>query len=152
MSGYPVAEMAGCSVFDFLADTAGGEGAGAGICRAGLHAGDEFAGGEAEMRRKDGRPLWISLWMKPIRGEDGRVRASRSIWVDITDRVLAEAERVRLQQQNLYLQEEIKSAHNFEEIIGQSPAADWRSSTTSAGSPPPTPRCSSPARPAPAKS
>jgi transcriptional regulator with GAF, ATPase, and Fis domain len=42
--------------------------------------------------------------------------------VDITDRVLAEAERARLQQQNLYLQDEIKSAHNFEELIGQSPA------------------------------
>ena len=45
-----------------------------------------------------------------------------SIWVDITDRVLAEAERARLQEQNLYLQEEIKSVHNFEEIIGRSPA------------------------------
>jgi transcriptional regulator with GAF, ATPase, and Fis domain len=42
--------------------------------------------------------------------------------VDITDRVLMEQEKARLQQQNLYLQEEIKAAHNFEEIIGQSPA------------------------------
>ena len=60
--------------------------------------------------------------MKPIRGGDGRVQASRAIWVDITDRVLAEAERARLQQQNLYLQDEIKAAHNFEAIIGNSPA------------------------------
>src|SRR4029077_10985692 len=45
-----------------------------------------------------------------------------SIWVDITDRVLAEAERARLQQQNIYLQEELKSVHNFEEIVGRSPA------------------------------
>ncbi len=36
--------------------------------------------------------------------------------------MLAEAERARLQQQNLYLQEEIKSVHNFEEIVGRSPA------------------------------
>ena len=42
--------------------------------------------------------------------------------VDITDRVLMEQEKARLQQQNLYLQEEIKAVHNFEEIIGQSPA------------------------------
>src|SRR6516225_5412450 len=42
--------------------------------------------------------------------------------VDITERVLMEQEKARLQQQNLYLQEEIKSAHNFEEIIGQGPA------------------------------
>jgi transcriptional regulator with GAF, ATPase, and Fis domain len=41
--------------------------------------------------------------------------------VDITERVLMEQEKARLQQQNLYLQEEIKSVHNFEEIIGQSP-------------------------------
>src|ERR1700683_2413988 len=76
---------------------------------------------EVEMRRKDGRPLWISLWMKPLHGADGKVQASRSIWVDITDRVLAEAERARLLQQNLYLQDEIKAAHNFEELIGQGP-------------------------------
>jgi formate hydrogenlyase transcriptional activator len=41
---------------------------------------------------------------------------------DITERVLLEQEQARLQAQNLYLQEEIKSVHNFEEIIGQSPA------------------------------
>jgi transcriptional regulator with GAF, ATPase, and Fis domain len=36
--------------------------------------------------------------------------------------VLAERERARLHEQNLYLQEEIKSDHNFEQIIGQSGA------------------------------
>ena len=46
---------------------------------------------------------------------------TRTMFVDITDRVLAEQEQARLQQQNLYLQEEIKSAHNFEEIVGRSP-------------------------------
>ena len=40
--------------------------------------------------------------------------------VDITERVLMEQEQARLQAQNLYLQEEIKSVHNFEEIVGQS--------------------------------
>ena len=40
--------------------------------------------------------------------------------VDITDRVLAEQERDRLQRQNLYLREEIKSEYNFEEIVGGS--------------------------------
>jgi transcriptional regulator with GAF, ATPase, and Fis domain len=33
-----------------------------------------------------------------------------------------EQEQARLQAQNLYLQEEIKSVHNFEEIVGASPA------------------------------
>ena len=57
-----------------------------------------------------------------MRGVGGGIQAVHSIWVDITDRVLAEAERARLQQQNLYLQEELKSVHNFEEIVGRSPA------------------------------
>jgi len=41
--------------------------------------------------------------------------------IDITARVLAEREKIRLQNQNAYLQEEIKSAINFEEIVGRSP-------------------------------
>src|SRR5258708_2987582 len=48
--------------------------------------------------------------------------ATRTMMVDITERVLLEQEQARLQAQNLYLQEEIKAVHNFEEIIGQSPA------------------------------
>jgi transcriptional regulator with GAF, ATPase, and Fis domain len=60
--------------------------------------------------------------MRPMRGVDGNIQAVHSIWVDVTDRVLAEAERARLREQNLYLQQEIKSDHNFEEIVGQSPA------------------------------
>ena len=114
-------------------------------------AGEEVSGLELEMRRRDGRPLWISLWMRPMRGTDGRISAAHSIWVDITDRVLAEAERARLQQQNLYLQEEIKSVHNFEEIVGRSPAL-LAVLDKVAALPPPTPPCSSPARPAPARS
>src|SRR5262249_28767272 len=46
----------------------------------------------------------------------------RAFGVDITDRVLAEREQARLRAQNLYLQEEIKAEHNFEQIIGRSPA------------------------------
>ena len=74
------------------------------------------------MRRRDGSPLWVSVWMRPMRGVDGGVQAVHSIWVDVTDRVLAEAERARLSEQNPYLQQEIKSVHNFEEIVGRSPA------------------------------
>jgi transcriptional regulator with GAF, ATPase, and Fis domain len=44
------------------------------------------------------------------------------MFVDITERVLMEQEQARLQAQNLYLQEEIKAVHNFEEIVGSSPA------------------------------
>jgi PAS domain S-box-containing protein len=84
--------------------------------------GEELSGLEVELRRQDGRPLWVSLWIKPIRGAGGAVAANRVIWGDITDRVLAEAERARLQQQNLYLQDEIKANHSFEELVGQGAA------------------------------
>ena len=40
--------------------------------------------------------------------------------IDITERVLLEQEQARLTAQNLYLLEELKSVHNFEEIIGAS--------------------------------
>ncbi|MGE3775675.1 MAG: sigma 54-interacting transcriptional regulator [Pirellulaceae bacterium] len=74
---------------------------------------------ELELRRKeDGRPIWVQFWSRPER--DGKL--TRTMIIDITDRVLAEREKARLQQQSLYLQEEIKSARNFEEIIGRSPA------------------------------
>ena len=81
--------------------------------------GQERACIELELRRKDdGRPVWVQWWSKP--DPDGRY--TRTMMVDVTDRVLAEQERNRLQQQNVYLQEEIKSEYNFEEIIGGSTA------------------------------
>ena len=120
MIGHSAGEMNGRSIFDFFAPTPAASGP-ASLLRDRFGGGEEFSGLEVELERPDGRPLWISLWMKPIRGDDGRVQAGRAIWVDITDRVLAEAERARLHQQNLYLQDEIKATHNFDAIIGNSP-------------------------------
>jgi PAS domain S-box-containing protein len=120
MIGHSADEMKGRSIFDFLAQASVAEGRAPSL-RDRFRAGEEFSGLEVEMHREDGRALWISLWMRPIRDGDGRVQASRAIWVDITDRVLADAERARLQQQNRYLQDEIKATHNFEAIVGKSP-------------------------------
>src|SRR5689334_14455594 len=79
--------------------------------------GEERAGIELELRRKDdGRPVWVQWWSKP--DPDGRY--TRTMMVDITARVLAERERNRLRQENLYLREEIESEYNFEEIVGGS--------------------------------
>jgi PAS domain S-box-containing protein len=84
-----------------------------------LQPGEERSSVDLELRRKDdGRPVWVQWWSKP--DPDGKF--TRTMIVDITARVLAEQERNRLRQQNQYLQEEIKSAYNFEEIIGNSPA------------------------------
>jgi PAS domain S-box-containing protein len=119
--GYPVEEIVGAPSISFAADTPAGKPRGLEVRREHL-AGKAVAGWEIEMRRKDGRPVWIKVWMEPGRGEDGSVQAARCFCVDVTDRVLAEAERARLHEENLYLQEEIKSSHNFEQIIGRSPA------------------------------
>lgn len=74
---------------------------------------------ELELRRKDnGNPVWVQFWSRPE--PDGK--HTRTMIVDITDRVLAEQEKERLSVQNRYLQEEIKAEHNFEEIIGTSPS------------------------------
>jgi PAS domain S-box-containing protein len=119
--GYPAEELVGSSFLSHLSDSRSGrERAEQALSRG--FAGEEIAGLELEMSRKDGSPLWVNLWMRPMRGVDGEIQGMHSIWVDVTDRVLAVAERVRLKEQNLYLQQELKSVHNFEEIIGQSPA------------------------------
>jgi PAS domain S-box-containing protein len=81
--------------------------------------GTDTSGVVLELRRKDdGRPVWVQWWSRP----EPNGKYTRTMIVDITERVLMEQEKARLQQQNLYLQEEIKSVHNFEEIIGQGPA------------------------------
>ncbi|AMV27410.1 Formate hydrogenlyase transcriptional activator [Gemmata sp. SH-PL17] len=69
-------------------------------------------------RRSDGHPVWVRWWSKPDPGG----QFTRTVMMDITEQVLAERERARLQHQNAYLQDEIKSAHNFDEIVGSSPA------------------------------
>src|SRR5581483_1259225 len=80
--------------------------------------GTDTAGVVLELRRKDdGRPLWIRWWSRPDPGG----RFTRTMFLDVTEQVLAERERARLQQQNVNLQEEIKAEHNFDEIVGRSP-------------------------------
>ncbi len=79
--------------------------------------GIDTSGVVLELRRKDdGKPVWIQWWSRP----DPSGTYTRTMFVDITDRVLMEREQARLTQQNQYLREEIKSVHNFEEIVGNS--------------------------------
>ncbi len=78
----------------------------------------ETRGFVVELRRKDdGKPVWIEIWAKPEPGG----KYTRTMFLDVTHRVLMEREQARLSAENVYLQEEIKSVHNFEEIIGQNP-------------------------------
>src|SRR6266436_2176164 len=69
-------------------------------------------------RRDDGNPVWIQCWSRP--SPDGSY--TRTMFIDVTERVLMEREKARLEAQNTYLIEEIKETHNFEEIVGQSQA------------------------------
>ena len=71
-----------------------------------------------ELRRKDnGKPVWVQWWSRPAAGGN----YTRTMFIDITDRVLMEQEQARLEAQNAYLREEIRSEHNFGDIIGDSP-------------------------------
>ena len=81
--------------------------------------GIDTSGVVLELRRKDnGKPIWIQWWSRP----DPKAGYTRTMFVDITERVLMEQEKARLEAQNNYLQEEIRSEHNFGEIVGSSPA------------------------------
>jgi formate hydrogenlyase transcriptional activator len=84
-----------------------------------IERGVDTSGVALELRRRDnGKPIWIQWWSKPDPGG----QYTRTMFIDITERVLMEQEQIRLREQNLYLQEEIKSVHNFEEIVGAGPA------------------------------
>jgi formate hydrogenlyase transcriptional activator len=79
--------------------------------------GTDTSGVVLELRRKDnGKPVWIQWWSNP----DPSGTYTRTMFVDITDKVLMEKEQARLQAQNAYLQEEIRTEHNFDEIVGNS--------------------------------
>ncbi len=57
-----------------------------------------------ELRRHDnGAPVWVQWWSKP----DPSGEFTRTMFVDITDRVLLEQENSALQKHNAYLQEEL---------------------------------------------
>src|SRR6185369_10310376 len=47
---------------------------------------------------------------------------TRTMFLDITDRILMEQERARLQAQNRQLSDEIRSVQNVGDIVGHSPA------------------------------
>ncbi|MEO8613920.1 MAG: sigma 54-interacting transcriptional regulator, partial [Luteolibacter sp.] len=80
--------------------------------------GTDTSGVVLELRRKDnGKALWVQWWSRP----DPSGNFTRTMFVDITDRVLLEQERALLEAQNEYLLEEIRNEQGFGDIIGKSP-------------------------------
>jgi PAS domain S-box-containing protein len=66
-------------------------------------------------RREDGRPLWVQWWSKREAGKYARI-----MFLDMTDQVLIEREKARLEDHNAYLLDEIRSEQNFGDIVGAS--------------------------------
>ena len=85
---------------------------------------------EVQYRRKDGNLFWGETVASIFRDAEGNVLGYGGIIRDVTERKQAEAAlrhahteieqlKNRLEAENLYLQEEIKLEHNFDEIICQ---------------------------------
>jgi formate hydrogenlyase transcriptional activator len=82
-----------------------------------LASGTDEKGVVLELRRKDdSRPLWVRWWCRPEPGAG----VSRSMFMDITEQVLMEQQKARLEAQNAYLLDEIRTEQNFGDIIGGS--------------------------------
>jgi PAS domain S-box-containing protein len=82
---------------------------------------------------KDGTSIPVEYVSTPVRDESGKLIGAVVTFNDITERkrreealqtALAEVKALkeRLQAENVYLRQEIKVSHNFEEMIGDSPA------------------------------
>jgi PAS domain S-box-containing protein len=81
------------------------------------------SGYEALFRRKDGRVIWGSQHVRPVYGRDGELLYMEGIFQDIGDRLRAEEENRRLQQQLMQSQKM--------EAVGTLAGASPTTSTTS---------------------
>src|SRR5262245_7429008 len=87
--GYTTEQLVGRDIFDVYADTPQGKP----VARAAYErflAGQPTVGEEIEARRSDGGQLWIRLYVRPMLDAQGRVEATRSTYVDVTERKRAE--------------------------------------------------------------
>ena len=82
--GYSRDELIGRPVLELYADTPSGRAKAQGVFQKFL-AGEEIHEEELEMHRADGSKVWICLSVRPIRDKEGRIVASRSAVVDMTE-------------------------------------------------------------------
>src|SRR5262249_20898927 len=98
------------------------------VIEKGEHYADEF-----RIVRSSGEILWLSSIGRVIRSADGRAKRMIGVNIDITKRKLAEESlktalaevqqlKDRLHEHNIYLQEEVRVAANFGQIVGDSEA------------------------------
>ncbi len=82
--GYSREELVGKPVIDLYADTPSGKATAQAVFKRFI-SGEEVRDQELEVKRADGTSLWVNLSVRPIRDKEGRVVASRSIMVDVTE-------------------------------------------------------------------
>jgi PAS domain S-box-containing protein len=137
VSGRSREEMVGRSYLDFVVEEERGE------IRAAVEMGlrgDHQSENERTLHTRDGEPRIIRWRSVVLRDADGEIEGLLSVGADVTEsrnseeeirrtaaaleRTVAELEdlRRRLEEENIYLKEEIASEHGFEEIIGGSDA------------------------------
>jgi formate hydrogenlyase transcriptional activator len=79
--------------------------------------GTDRTGVVLELRRKDnGKPLWVRWWSTTEPGSS----YVRSMFIDITEQVMMEQEKARLESENAYLIDEIRAEQNFGDMVGAS--------------------------------
>ena len=136
MLGWDLDEMLGKSQHDLIHHTKPDRTVYAAVdcpIYAAIHDGSVHRVDDEVFWKKDGTCIPVEYISTPIRDEADELVGAVVTFTDITERkrqqdalesALAEVEQLkeRLEAEHLYLQQEIKVNHNFEEIIGQSKA------------------------------
>lgn len=126
--GYSASEMIGQHVSTLAPDDLKEEVTG---IREQIRRGENLDHLETERVTRDGRRIYVSLTISPIKDEHGLSIGASTIARDITERKAAEhalrnaltdVERLKeqVERENIYLKEEIELEHGFREIIGES--------------------------------
>ena len=90
--GYAAEELVGRPVLDLYADAPQGKDKASKVFQR-FKDGEAVRDEELQMQKADGTPVWIILSVNAIRDSQGRIVESRSMVVDITERVKAESQR-----------------------------------------------------------
>jgi len=128
ITGYTSDDAAGRAYWDFVAPEQREERRAA-FARA--MEGDPTREVEVTTTGKDGQPKRINWRNVLLRDADGEIEGMLSIGADITDQVVAEGDRdraleelevlkERLEEENVYLREEIRAEHGYKNIVGVS--------------------------------
>ncbi len=108
-----------------------------------LHKGETIHGVQTSIRRGDGSLLWVDVTAEPIRDLKGQLTRCRFMLVNVTERKAAEEKikaayeelekqvvqrtaelqrlKDRLQEENIFLKEELADLHSYGDIVGNSP-------------------------------